>query len=178
MGCYIGLTHTITHHLHLTEAKTETIPLDFTYVYVCARKKGVEQKRIRSACVCVSAMWLLLKWISGRAEVKSRLYWIIKRNRAALITALLFSLLLAPDTDRAEKTVKQRLQQRKRHSSTVCVQPAHSLPEPRFSSFSDHNIVLLCIAVEQSCSHRPWLLPPTALQSFAVSARLTLDEMY
>lgn len=63
MGCYIGLTHTITHHLHLTEAKTETIPLDCIYVYVCARKKGREQKLagIRSMLVCVCVQVIALE---------------------------------------------------------------------------------------------------------------------
>ena len=90
MGCYIGLTHTITHHLHLTgtEAKTEI-------ACVCAR----EEKRVATATercrdtargeyLCVR---LLLNWMGGRAEVQSRLYWIIKRNRVTLITRLLLS---------------------------------------------------------------------------------------
>lgn len=91
-----------------------------------------------SVCVCV---WLLLNWMGGHAEVKSRLYWIIKRNWVALITPLLLSPLLASDTDRAETTVKQRLRKRKRFSATVCVQLAYSLPEPSLSSSPDHNIV-------------------------------------
>ncbi len=115
--------------------------------------------------------------MGGRAEVRSRLYWIIKRNWVALITLLLRSLSLASYTDRAE-TLKQRLHKRKRYSATVCVQPARSLPELRLSSSLDHNIVPHCIAAEQSCPHRPWALPPAAPNSLCSFSTLHFGQNY
>lgn len=42
MGCYIGLTHTITHHLHLTgaEAKTQTVGVYLQIAYMCMCVRG------------------------------------------------------------------------------------------------------------------------------------------
>ncbi len=117
MGCYIGLTQTITHHLHLTdvEAKTETVGAVRTsklHACVCMweEKVATGTKRCRDK-VCVCVIISPLNWMGGHVEVKSRLYWIIKRNWVALITLLLLSPMLASDTDRAEKDTQTKTPQ-------------------------------------------------------------------
>lgn len=49
MGCYIGLTHTITHHLHLTgaEAKTEMVGayLQIAYMCMCVRENSANRDK-------------------------------------------------------------------------------------------------------------------------------------
>lgn len=81
MGCNIVLTHTITHHLHLagTEVKTETVGAYLQIAYMCMRMNRCRDPAVFDVreYLCVR---LLFNWMGGRAKVKSRLHWIIKRN--------------------------------------------------------------------------------------------------